>query len=196
MFELPKLKYGTGELAPHIDEKTVEVHYGKHHQWYTDKLNATIKNTDLEQKSIEEILWDLSVIPDEIKTAVINNGGGYYNHNIYWDTICPNGAGISVSFQDIIEKEFGSLEQFKNLFLQAAATHFGSWWTWLVKDKSGTLKIISTQNQDCPLSEGLTPLLWVDVWEHAYYLSYQNKRPEYLENWRSIIDWNAVEKRY
>ncbi len=136
------------------------------------------------------------MIPDTIKTAVINNGGGYYNHNVYWSTICPNGQQISDSFKTVMEETFGSMEQFKESFLQESASHFGSGWTWLVKDQSGTLKIMSTDNQNCPLSEGLIPLLVVDTWEHAYYLDYQNRRPEYIQNWWNVVNWKAVEERY
>lgn len=196
MFELPKLPYALGDLAPQIDEKTVTVHYTKHHQWYTDKLNAAIAWTERENNSIEEILTNLDKLPAERKTAIINNGGGYYNHNVYWEGIAPHGKSISEKFKSEIEKTFGSFEEFKTLFLQESATHFGSGWTWLVKDQSGALKIMSTDNQDCPLNLGLIPLLVVDTWEHAYYLDYQNRRPEYLENWREIIDWDVVEKRY
>ncbi|HZH86005.1 MAG TPA: superoxide dismutase [Brumimicrobium sp.] len=193
-FELPNLPYAHDALEPHIDTKTMEIHHGKHHQGYTNNLNAAIKGTDLEGKSIEEIL-----VQGKDKPAVRNNGGGFYNHNLFWTVMSPNGGGDPTGdIKDAIDSAFGSFEAFKDEFAKAAATRFGSGWAWLcVKD--GKLEVCSTPNQDNPLmGEGCggTPVLAIDVWEHAYYLHYQNRRPDYVNAFFNVINWDEVNKRY
>jgi Fe-Mn family superoxide dismutase len=195
-FELPKLDYAYDALEPHIDARTMEIHHSKHHGGYTTKLNGAIEGTDLDGKSIEEILANVSNHP----TAVRNNGGGYYNHNLFWKVMGPNGGGTpSGDLADAISTEFGSFDKFKEEFTNAATTRFGSGWAWLVKD-AGKLKIGSTPNQDNPLMDISelkgTPILGLDVWEHAYYLKYQNKRPEYISAFWNVINWDEVAKRF
>ncbi|MEI7508218.1 MAG: superoxide dismutase [Flavobacterium sp.] len=195
-FELPKLPYAYDALEPHIDARTMEIHYSKHHNAYTTNLNAAIAGTDLEGKSIEEILKNL----DMTKAAVRNNGGGFFNHNLFWTVMSPNGGGLPTGeLLAAIEKDLGSFEAFKAAFAKAGATQFGSGWTWLcVKD--GKLEVCGTPNQDNTLMPGVgcggTPILGMDVWEHAYYLHYQNRRPDYIEAFFSVINWNAVARRY
>jgi len=193
-FELPKLPYAHDALEPHIDKRTMEIHHGKHHQGYTSKLNAAIEGTDLEGKSIEEIL-----VKGKDKAAVRNNGGGFYNHDLFWQVMSPNGGGNPTGdVKGAIEERFGSFDAFKDEFSKAAATQFGSGWAWLcVKD--GKLEVCSTPNQDNPvMGEGCggTPILGIDVWEHAYYLNYQNRRPDYIEAFFNVINWDEVNKRY
>lgn len=197
MFTLPQLSFGYSELEPHIDAKTMEIHYTKHHQGYVDKLNAALENhSDLGQRSIEELLVDLKALPEDIRTAVRNNGGGHANHSLFWSILLPNGGGSpSGELAAAIDEDFDSLENFKQQFSQAAATRFGSGWAWLVVSK-GKLEVISTPNQDSPISEGKTPILGLDVWEHAYYLNYQNRRAEYIASFWHVVDWTAVEKLY
>ena len=189
-FELPKLNYNYDALEPHIDARTMEIHHSKHHAGYTSKLNAAIEGTSDEGKSIEEILSS-----GNLSAAVRNNGGGFYNHTLFWDIMSPNGGGAPTGeLADKINEAFGSFEEFKTIFSNAAATQFGSGWAWLcVTD--GKLEVCSTPNQDNPLMGagcGGTPILGIDVWEHAYYLNYQNRRPDYIEAFFNVVDWNRV----
>lgn len=196
-FELPKLKYAFDALEPHIDARTMEIHHDKHHGGYTKKLNAAIEGTDLDGKNIENILQNL----DMSNTAVRNNGGGYYNHNLFWEIMSPDGGGKPEGeVAEAIDKAFGSFEAFKDEFSKAAAGRFGSGWAWLCVHDGGKLEICSTPNQDNPLMPEVgckgTPILGLDVWEHAYYLHYQNKRPEYIEAFFNVINWKEVSSRY
>ena len=195
-FKLPELSYDHTSLEPHIDSKTMQIHYGKHHAGYTNKLNTAITGTDLEEKSIEEILKSL----DMNNSALRNNAGGYYNHCLFWKIMSPNSGGTPKdNLADDIEKSFGSFDEFKSDFSAAAGTRFGSGWAWLCADSDGSLEVCSTANQDNPLMPGecgKTPILCLDVWEHAYYLNYQNRRPDYIEAFFNIIDWEAVAKIY
>lgn len=196
-FELPKLPYAFDALEPHIDAKTMEIHHDKHHQGYTDKLNDAIKGTDKEGKTIENILTNL----DMDNKAVRNNGGGYYNHNLFWTIMSPNGGGKpSGDLADAIDSAFGSFEDFKEKFSEAAKTQFGSGWAWLCVHKGGKVDVCSTPNQDNPLMPqigcGGTPILGLDVWEHAYYLKYQNKRPDYVGAFWNVINWEEVSANY
>jgi len=197
MYKLPDLSYGYNELEPHIDAKTMEIHHTKHHQAYTDKLNAALENYPmLQDKDIRDILENLDTVPEEIRTAVRNNGGGYFNHWIFWEVMSPNGGGEPTGkLSDTIKSEFGSFESFKDKFNEAATSRFGSGWAWLVMD-SGTLKVMSTANQDNPISENKEPILGVDVWEHAYYLKYQNRRPDYLDAWWNVVNWDGINKHF
>ena len=194
-FQLPNLSYNHDALEPHIDSKTMQIHHGKHHAGYTNKLNAAIEGTDLEGKSIEEILKNL----DMNNSAVRNNGGGYYNHCLFWEIIGPNcGGSPSGKLADAINKDFGSFDEFKSKFSAAAATRFGSGWAWLCVDSDGGLEVCSTANQDNPLMPGecgKTPILCLDVWEHAYYLNYQNRRPDYIKAFFNVINWEEVNNR-
>lgn len=196
-FELPKLGYAYDALEPYIDARTMEIHYTKHHNGYTNNLNNAIAGTNLDGKSIEDILTNL----DMNNKAVRNNGGGFYNHNLYWKVMNPEGKGyLSGALKDAIEAEFGSVDTFKDTFAKAAATRFGSGWAWLCVHKGGKVEVCSTPNQDNPLMpnagcEG-TPILGIDVWEHAYYLKYQNRRPDYIQAFFNVINWNEVERRY
>jgi Fe-Mn family superoxide dismutase len=192
-FELPSLKYSYDSLEPHIDLKTMEIHHGKHHAGYTNNLNNAIKDSDLEGKSIEEILTNLNLD----NSAVRNNGGGFYNHCLFWDILSPSGGGEPTgALSDAISNSFGSFDEFKTLFSKAAATRFGSGWAWLCVHPGGKLEICSTANQDNPLMKGIgcggTPILALDVWEHAYYLNYQNRRPDYIAGFFNVVDWNSV----
>ena len=195
-FQLPDLNYNHDALEPYIDSKTMQIHHGKHHAGYTTKLNAAIAGTDLESKSIEEILKSL----DMNNSAVRNNGGGYYNHCLFWEVMSPNGGGIpDGSLINAIDKSFGSFDEFKSRFSAAAGTRFGSGWAWLCVDSDGSLEVCSTPNQDNPLMPGecgKTPILGIDVWEHAYYLNYQNRRPDYVEAFFNVIDWSIVSAKY
>jgi len=196
-FELPKLPYDYNALEPYMDAKTMEIHHDKHHAGYTKKQNATLeKNSELFEFDIVEILGDLEKIPGTIRTAVRNNGGGYYHHNIWWEQFTPGTGGEPAgSLGEAINNTFGGFADFKEAFKKAALGVFGSGWAWLVKDSSGILSIIGTQNQDSPATMGLTPLLGIDVWEHSYYLKFQNRRAEYIDNFWNIIDWDVVSKR-
>ena len=196
-FELPQLNYAYDALEPHIDARTMEIHHSKHHNGYTNNLNAAIAGTDLETKSVETILGDL----DMSNKAVRNNGGGYYNHSLFWNIMNPEGKGaLSGELKDAILASYGSFEDFKTAFSKAAATQFGSGWAWLCVHEGGKVEVCSTPNQDNPLMPGVTcggtPILGLDVWEHAYYLNYQNRRPDYIEAFFSVINWNEVEKRF
>lgn len=196
-FELPKLKYAHDALEPHIDARTMEIHHGKHHAGYTDKLNNAIEGTDLDGKTIENILINL----DMDNKALRNNGGGYYNHNLFWEIMSPDGGGKpSGDLAKAIESAYGSFEDFKDKFSTAAATRFGSGWAWLCVHEGGKLEICSTPNQDNPLMPktgcGGTPILGIDVWEHAYYLNYQNRRPDYINAFFNVVNWEEVASRY
>ncbi len=196
-FELPALGYAYDALEPHIDARTMEIHHTKHHNGYTTKLNAAIEGTDLAGKSIEDILTGL----DMTNGAVRNNGGGYYNHCLYWEVLNPENKGrLSGKLLEAINAAFGSKEEFEKQFAAAAGSRFGSGWAWLCAHEGGKVEICSTPNQDNPLMPGVgcggTPILGIDVWEHAYYLNYQNKRPDYVKSFIDIINWNAVEKKY
>ena len=196
-FELPKLKYAYDALEPHIDARTMEIHHTKHHAGYTNNLNAAISGTPLEGKSIEDILTGL----DMNNMAVRNNGGGFYNHSLFWDIMNPEGKGrLSGALKDAIESQFGSVDAFKEAFSKAAATRFGSGWAWLCVHKGGKVDVCSTPNQDNPLMPGVGcggyPILGIDVWEHAYYLNYQNRRPDYVTAFFNVINWDEVAKRY
>jgi len=196
-FELPKLGYAYDALEPHMDARTMEIHHTKHHQGYTNNLNNAIAGTALEGKSIEDILTGL----DMENAAVRNNGGGYYNHSLFWTVMNPEDRGyLSGELKEAIEATFGSKDEFIAAFSKAAATRFGSGWAWLCVHKGGKIEICSTPNQDNPLMPGVscggTPILGLDVWEHAYYLNYQNRRPDYINAFFSVINWNEVEKRY
>ena len=196
-FELPELGYAYDALEPNIDARTMEIHHTKHHAGYTSKLNAAIDGTNLDGKSIEDILTNL----DMSNAAVRNNGGGFYNHSLFWSIMNPEGKGyLSGELKDAIEAKYGSKEKFMEAFSNAAATQFGSGWAWLCVHKGGKVEICSTANQDNPLMPGIgcggTPILGIDVWEHAYYLNYQNRRPDYINAFFNVINWNEVERRY
>lgn len=196
-FELPQLPYAYDALEPNIDARTMEIHHSKHHNAYTTNLNAAIAGTDMEGKTIENILINL----DMKNAAVRNNGGGFYNHNLYWNVMTPNGGGLpNGDLLTAIESAFGSFEEFKAKFSKAGATQFGSGWAWLCVHKGGKLDVCGTPNQDNPLMPGVgcggTPILGMDVWEHAYYLHYQNRRPDYIEAFFNVINWTEVSRRY
>jgi len=194
--ELPSLPYAEDALEPHIDARTMGIHHGKHHAGYTNNLNAAIAGTELEGKSIEEIIGDLAAVPEGIRTAVRNNGGGFANHSLFWQVMSPNGGGEpDGALGAAIDSAFGSFAEFKAAFSAAAAGRFGSGWAWLVLD-DGALRVTSTPNQDSPLMEGQTPLLGIDVWEHAYYLNYQNLRPSYIAAFFNVINWAKVAELY
>ena len=196
--ELPNLKYNYKALEPYIDEMTMTIHHSKHHAAYVNNLNIALeKYPELQKKNIEELILSLDSLPEEIKVAVRNNGGGHYNHSFFW-TILKLNSGIKPEgdLAEAIDKCFGSFESFKEGFGKAAVSRFGSGWAWLVVDKEGTLKITSTPNQDNPISEGLKPILALDVWEHAYYLKYQNKRPDYISAFWNVVDWKEVSRLY
>src|SRR5690242_8133063 len=197
-FTLPPLPYAYDALAPHISQETMEFHHDKHHATYVTNLNAALKDqTAFDGKSIEAILSDIQSVPDSIRQAVINNGGGHANHTLFWEIMGPGGGGApSGALAEAINKAFGDLNSLKAKVNDAGAKRFGSGWAWLVMDQGGSLQVISTANQDSPYMQGLTPLLGVDVWEHAYYLKYQNLRPKYLEAWWNTVNWAAVAKRF
>jgi Fe-Mn family superoxide dismutase len=195
-YSLPELPYAYDALVPHIDAKTMEIHHGKHHNGYVNNVNAALEGTDLGSKSVEELISDLNAVPENIRGAVRNNGGGHANHSLFWTVMSPNGgAKPTGELADAINAEFGSFDSFKEQFAKAAATRFGSGWAWLSVD-GGKLIVESTPNQDSPLMEGRTPILGLDVWEHAYYLNYQNRRPDYVAAFFNLIDWDAVGQRY
>lgn len=195
MHTLPKLPYDYNALEPYIDAQTMELHHSKHHQTYVDKLNGALESTEWADTSLEEVLQSLDDLPEAIRTVVRNNGGGHWNHSFFWESMIPGAAGLpSGDLHDLIVSSFGSLEQFKQDFSDAAVARFGSGWVWLMKD-GDSLKLESTSNQDSPIMESREPLLGLDVWEHAYYLKYQNRRPEYVENWWEVVDWETVASR-
>lgn len=196
-FEKVALPYAKDALAPHIGADTMEVHYEKHHTGYTNNLNGAVEGTAFANKSIEDLLSNLDAVPADKQTAVRNNGGGFYNHNLFWVTMSPNGGGApSGELATAINDAFGSFDGFKDAFSKAAATRFGSGWAWLVV-KGGKLAVTSTPNQDNPLMDGSgTPILGIDVWEHAYYLNYQNRRADYISAWFNVVDWGKVAELY
>lgn len=196
-YELPKLPYAENALEPHVDATTMQIHHDKHHNTYVTKLNAALEgHDDLASKDVEDLIRDLNSIPEDIRTAVRNNGGGHANHTFFWQILSPDGGGKpSGDLASAIESKFGSFEKFQEEFAASATGRFGSGWAWLVLS-GGELEIMSTANQDSPIMEGKTPILGLDVWEHAYYLKYQNRRPEYIDAFWNIINWNEVEKRY
>jgi len=197
-YTLPVLAYPYNALEPHIDARTMEIHHSKHHQAYVNNINNAIKGkADLESKSVEELIANLNVVPEDIRNAVRNNGGGHANHTFFWTVIGPNAGGQPQgNVAGAINQAFGSFDAFKEKFAQAATTRFGSGWAWLSVTKTGQLEISSTPNQDSPLSDGKTPILTIDVWEHAYYLHYQNRRPDYIAAFWNVVNWQEVEKRF
>jgi len=198
LHQLPDLLYAYDALEPYIDQRTMEIHHQKHHAAYVDKLNAALVGyKELQEKGIEDLLKSLDSLPDAIRTVVKNNGGGHYNHSIFWSIMGVNkGGSPQGDLLAAIEERFGQFDKFKEEFTNAAINRFGSGWAWLVLDKKNKLAVISTANQDNPLSEGLKPVLGLDVWEHAYYLKYQNRRPEYIKNWWNVVNWQVVAKRF
>lgn len=197
-FQLPPLPYAYDALEPHIDARTMEIHHTKHHNTYVTNLNNAIAGqAELEGKTIEQILRSISSVPDNIRQAVINNGGGHHNHSLFWEIMTPGGSqsptgGLAAA----LNQTFGGFDAFKTKFSDAAKGRFGSGWAWLVQDQGGALQVMSTANQDSPLMQGHTPLLGLDVWEHAYYLKYQNRRPDYIEAWWNVVNWDQVAKRF
>ncbi|SIQ27462.1 superoxide dismutase SodA [Peribacillus simplex] len=196
-FELPQLPYAYDALEPHIDKETMNIHHTKHHNTYVTNLNNALEgNQELLSKSVEEIVANLDAVPEAARTAVRNNGGGHANHTLFWEILSPNGGGQPTGeLADAITSKFGSFDSFKEEFAKAATTRFGSGWAWLAVN-NGELEVTSTPNQDNPLSEGKTPILGLDVWEHAYYLNYQNRRPEYINSFWNVVNWDEVAKRY
>lgn len=197
-FELPPLPYAEDALEPHVDARTMSIHHDKHHAAYTNNLNKALEgHSNLASKSIEELLADLDSVPESIRTTVRNNGGGYANHSLFWNIMGPDGGGSpSGDLADAINAAFGSFDAFKEAFSKAASTRFGSGWAWLYVDGDGNLVVDSTPNQDTPLMNGNTPILGLDVWEHAYYLNYQNRRPDYIAAWWNVVDWDAVAENF
>lgn len=195
--ELPALPYSFDALEPHIDARTMEIHHDRHHATYVNNLNDALEGHDaLAEKSVEELISDLDAVPESIRTAVRNNGGGHANHTLFWEILSPNGGGAPTGeLAKAIDDTFGSFDKFKEEFTDAAIKRFGSGWAWLVV-KDGSLAVTSTPNQDSPLMEGATPILGLDVWEHAYYLKYQNKRPDYVAAFWNVVNWEEVNKRY
>ncbi len=196
-YELPQLPYAYDALEPHIDKETMNIHHTKHHNTYVTNLNnAVAGKADLENKSVEELIANIDALPEDIKTAVRNNGGGHANHSLFWQLLSPNGGGTPTGeLAQAIDAKFGSLDAFKEEFAKAATTRFGSGWAWL-SVANGELEISSTANQVSPIMEGKTPLLGLDVWEHAYYLNYQNRRPDYISSFWNVVNWDEVSKRY
>jgi Fe-Mn family superoxide dismutase len=197
-FELPALPYAPNALEPHVDARTMEIHHGKHHKAYTDNLNKALEGqADLQGKSVEWLVQNLNSLPEGIRNAVRNNGGGYLNHNLFWHIMGPNAEGMpSGDLAAAIDAAFGSFDNFKSQFKTAATGRFGSGWAWLVVEPGGGLSITSTPNQDTPVMEGKTPILGLDVWEHAYYLNYQNRRPDYVDAWWNVVNWANVAELY
>ena len=200
---LPNLNYSTDSLEPHIDARTMEIHHGKHHQTYVDKLNAALANEEnLSGMKVNDLIKDLTIVPEPIRQAVRNNGGGHSNHTFFWKMLSPNGGGAPHgTLADAISSTFGSLDAFKELFANAALTRFGSGWAWLIKREDGSLAVTSTPNQDSPLMEGIanetgTPIIGLDVWEHAYYLNYQNRRPDYVSAFWEVVDWGRAQDNF
>lgn len=197
-YELPALPYSTDALEPHIDARTMEIHHGRHHKTYVDKLNAALEgHAELASQSIEALIANIEKVPENIRGAVRNNGGGHVNHSLFWQIMSPDGGGEPTGeLAGAINDTFGSFEKFQEEFANAAINRFGSGWAWLVVKKDGNLAVINTLNQDSPLMDGHTPVLGLDVWEHAYYLKYQNKRPDYIQAWWNVVNWDEVNKRY
>jgi superoxide dismutase, Fe-Mn family len=195
-YTVPPLPYAYDALEPHIDKATMEFHHDKHHQAYVDKANAALEGTSLADTAIEDVLRDLSQVPEGKRTAVQNNGGGHFNHTLFWESMSPSGGGApDGALAQAIDSAFGSLDAFRSSFKETGVGQFGSGWSWLVHNGS-ELAIVGTPNQDNPISFGSTPLLGVDVWEHAYYLKYQNRRPDYIDAWWSVVDWGKVAERF
>jgi superoxide dismutase, Fe-Mn family len=197
-YELPKLPYAYDALEPHIDARTMEIHHTKHHQAYITNVNNALKDQpELAKKSVEDLIRDLNAVPETIRTAVRNNGGGHANHSFFWKIMGPGKGGEPKGkLADDIKSTFGSFDQFKEKLAAAGVGRFGSGWAWLIKNKGAKLEVISTPNQDSPLMDGNTPILGVDVWEHAYYLNYQNRRPDYIKAWWNAVNWDEVAKNY
>lgn len=197
MYKLPPLPYAYDALEPYIDAKTMEIHYTKHHQTYIDNLNAALeKHPELQNIALKELLETVSTLPEDIRTAVRNNGGGHFNHSLFWDYMSAKGGQPDGLLREHIVKTFGSLEAFQDQFNTAAKSRFGSGWAWLSLNVSGNLIITSTANQDTPVSDGLTPVLGLDVWEHAYYLKYQNRRVDYIQAWWHVVNWDRINTEY
>jgi len=195
-YEVPPLPYDYSALEPHIDEQTMHLHHDKHHQAYVDNANKALAGTEWEDRAVEAVLANLEILPEEIRTAVRNNAGGHANHSLFWEIMSPDGGGQpSGPLADAINDTFDSVDQLKKLMNDTGVKRFGSGWSWLVYDGTG-LAVYSTANQDSPISNSDVPLLGIDVWEHAYYLKYQNRRPEYLETWWNVVNWDAVQKNY
>jgi Fe-Mn family superoxide dismutase len=195
-YSVPPLPYAYDALEPHIDKQTMEIHHDKHHQAYVDKVNAALDGTSLANAGIEDVLKSLDNVPEEKRKAVRNNGGGHYNHSLFWESMSPTGGGEpSGALGDAISSTFGSFADFQAKLKETGVNQFGSGWSWLVHDGSG-LAVVGSANQDNPISDGSTPLLGVDVWEHAYYLKYQNKRPDYLDAWWNTVNWEKVAERF
>jgi Fe-Mn family superoxide dismutase len=197
-FTLPPLPYDYSALEPHVDAQTMQIHHGKHHQAYITNLNNALKDhADLQGKTVEQLITNLDSVPESIRTVVRNNGGGHYNHSLFWQVMGPNAGGEPTgAVADAINAELGGYAAFKEAFTKAGLTRFGSGWAWLAVGKDGKLAVSSSPNQDSPLMEGSTPILGNDVWEHAYYLNYQNRRPDYLAAWFNLINWAEVNRRY
>ncbi|WP_069804590.1 superoxide dismutase [Thermogemmatispora onikobensis] len=196
-FELPPLPYSYDALEPHIDAQTMQIHHDKHHGTYVENLNKALEGHPFASLPVEEVLRRINEVPENVRTAVRNNGGGHANHSMFWRIMKPNGGGQpSGDLAKAIEQTFGSFENFKDQFIDAGLKRFGSGWAWLVLDKQGKLQIISTANQDSPYMDGLYPVMGNDVWEHAYYLKYQNRRADYLKAWWNVVNWEEVERRY
>ena len=196
-FEVPPLPYDYNALEPYIDTQTMQLHHDKHHAAYVNNLNNAVNNTDFASKNVDDILRHINDVPQNIRTAVQNNGGGHSNHSMFWAIMKPNGGGEPTgALASAIQQTFGSFDQFKAAFNDAGAKRFGSGWAWLVLDQNGKLAVISTANQDSPLMNGQYPIMGNDVWEHAYYLKYQNRRPEYLAAWWNVVNWDEVARRY
>ncbi|MDE0423495.1 MAG: superoxide dismutase [Candidatus Poribacteria bacterium] len=196
--KLPSLPYAYDALEPHIDKRTMEIHHGKHHQGYVNKLNAAVAQShDLMHTTLEGMLRNINRVPEHIRQAVINSGGGHANHTLFWSIMKPNGGGGPIKkIAEAIQSTFGSIDDGREMFTKAAKTHFGSGWAWLVVDENKKLQIYSTSNQDSPLMKGHTPILGLDVWEHAYYLNYQNRRADYVDAWLNLINWEQVNTNY
>lgn len=196
-FELPPLPYDYNALEPYIDTQTMQIHHDRHHGAYVTNLNNAIQGSPVADWPLEKLIANLNEVPENIRTAVRNNGGGHINHTMFWQIMKPNGGGApSGALADAINQTFGSFDQFKAAFNDAGVKRFGSGWAWLVLDRSGKLQVVSTANQDNPLTEGLYPVMGNDVWEHAYYLKYQNKRPDYLAAWWNVVNWDEIANRY
>ncbi len=196
-FSLPDLPYDYDALEPSIDERTMQIHHDKHHQGYTNKLNDAVEGTEWEDRSIEDILRNIKEVPQEVRTKVQNNGGGYANHSLFWEVMSPDGGGQpSDDLASAIDDAFGSFDAFKEKFSDAASNRFGSGWAWLVVDEGGSLDVYNTLNQDSPYMDGHTPILGLDVWEHSYYLKYQNNRGDYVKNWWNVVNWDQVSRNY
>jgi superoxide dismutase, Fe-Mn family len=197
-FKLPELGYAYNALEPHIDARTMEIHHSKHHAAYTNNLNTALeKHPDLHNRSAEDLIKNLHALPEDIKTAVRNNGGGFINHNLFWEIMRPGGSNKpSGALAKEIDSAFGSFDAFKEALAKAATTRFGSGWGWLVVDSAGKLTVTSTANQDNPITDGSNPILGIDVWEHAYYLNYQNRRPDYITAWWNVVNWDEVATKY